>query len=167
MPYLLLIASVYLAAVVDTAGADVLRVGKVTPDLVALVAIVWIVLARSRWAFLTAGGVALLGDLIAPGRVGVGAAWMLLVGFGLAWFVERARRRRLAAGLPVRLLLTAAAVTAWCLGVGLTSVLLGEAAQPLPAQVLQAFGAAAYTTAVALPVLMVAGWVRRTDCEEV
>ncbi len=167
MPYLLLIPLVYLAAVVDTAAAEVLRVGNVTPDLVALAAMVWVLLVRSRWAFLTAGAVALLGDLIAPGRVGVGAAWMLLVGFGLGWFVEQARRRRLADGLPARLLFTAAALTAWCLGVGLTSVLLGAAAQPLPAPLLQAFGAAAYTTAAALPVLMVAGWVRPTVREEV
>ncbi len=156
MPYLLLIPFVYLAAVVDTALADVVRVGNVTPDLLALAAIVWVLLIRSRWAFLTAGAVALLGDLIAPGRVGVGAAWMLLAGFGLGWLLPRVRSRALAVRLP----LVGAASTAWCLGVAATAVALGDAPPPLLIQLARALGTAAYTTAVALPVLMVAGWMR-------
>jgi cell shape-determining protein MreD len=154
--YLLLIAFVYLAAVVDTALADALRVGNVAPDLVALVAVVWVLLVRSRWSFLTAGAVALLGDLIAPGRVGVGTAWMLLVGFALGWLLSQVRTR----GLVVRLALATAAMIAWCLGVAATTSVLGDAAMPPAAQLGQALGAAVYTSAVALPVLMVAGWVR-------
>lgn len=159
MPYVLLIVFVYLAAVVDTALAEVLRVGDVTPDLLALAAIVWVLLVPSRWAFLTAGAVALLADLIAPGRVGVGAAWMLLIGFGLSGLVQHARRRRIDRRLPVRLALTAAGLTAWCLGVGATAGLLGDAALPLLPQLVRSFGAALYTSVVALPVLMVAGWI--------
>ncbi len=156
MAYFLLIVFVYLAAVVDTALAEVLRVGSVAPDLVALVAVVWLLLVRSRWAFLAAGIVALLGDLIAPGRVGVGAAWMLLVGFGLSWLIPRVRSRALAVRLP----LAAGAMTAWCLGVAATTIALGDAVLPPATQFAQALGAALYTSAVALPVLMVAGWVR-------
>ncbi len=161
MAYLLLAIFVYLAAVADTALAEVLRVGNVAPDLVALVAMVWVVLARSRWAFLTAGAVALLGDLIAPGRVGVGAAWMLLVGFGLAWLARQMRSR----GPAVRLPLVAGAMTVWCLGLAATAVVLGDAARPLGTQLAQALGAAVYTSAVALPVLMVAGWARSAGAE--
>lgn len=156
MAYLLLIIFVYLAAVADTALAEVLRVGNVTPDLVALVAVVWVVLARSRWAFLTAGSVALLGDLIAPGRVGLGAAWMLPVAFGLGWIARQVRSR----GPAVQLPMVAAAMTVWCLGLAATTAALGEAPLPLATQLQQALGAAVYTSAVALPVLMVAGWAR-------
>ena len=158
--YLPLILFVYLAAVVDTALGEVLRVGNVTPDPVALVAVVWVLLARSRWAFLTAGAVALLGDLIAPGRVGVGAAWMLLVGFGLGRVVPHIRSRHLAVRLPLLL----AAMIVWCLGVAVTQSVLGETTAPLTIQLGHAIGAAVYTSAVAVPVLMVAGWIR-TDRE--
>ncbi len=160
MAYLLLILSVYLAAVADTALGEVLRVGTVTPDLVALVAVLWVILVPSRWAFLTAGAVALLGDLIAPGRVGVGAAWMLPVGLGLGRVVQHIRSR----GLTVRLPLVAAAMTVWCLGVTATASALGDTTLPLASQLGHALGAAVYTSAIAVPVLMVAGWVR-TDRE--
>jgi rod shape-determining protein MreD len=154
--YLLLIVSVYLAAVADTALSGLLRVGNVTPDLVALIAVVWVLLVRSRWAFLTAGAVALLGDLIAPGRVGVGAAWMLLVGFGLGLVLQRIRSRHLAVRLPLLL----AAMIVWCVGVAATHGVLDETTAPLTIQLGRAIGAAVYTSAIAVPVLMVAGWIR-------
>mgnify|MGYP000881676352 FL=1 len=156
MAYVALIVCVYLAAVVDTALGDVLRIGEVAPDMVALTAIVWMLLARHRWSFLTAGVVALAGDLIAPGRVGVGAAWMLLVGFGLCWVLPKTRSR----AWIVRLPLLAAAMIAWCLGVALTDSLLGNASRPVVSQLLHAIAAAVYTSAAAVPVLMVAGWGR-------
>ena len=156
MAYLLLIVFVYLAAVADTALGEVLRVGNVMPDLVALVAIAWLVLVRSRWAFLTAGAVALLGDLIAPGRIGVGAAWMLLVGFGLNWLAPRIRSR----WMPVRLALVAAGLIVWCVGVAVTANALADTTLPLATLLARATGTAVYTAAVAVPVLMVAGWVR-------
>ncbi len=161
MAYLLLIVCVYLAAVVDTSLGGVLAVRGVTPDLVALAAVTWVLLARSRWAFLTGGAVALLGDLISPGRVGVGAAWMLLVGFGLGWLLPRVPGR----GLAVRLALVSAAMTVWCLGVAATASVLGDAARPFPRLLAAALGAALYTSAVAVPILMVVGWVR-TDRDD-
>jgi rod shape-determining protein MreD len=152
----LLILFIYLAAVADTALGELLRVGDVTPDLVALVAVVWVLLVRSRWAFLTAGAVALLGDLIAPGRVGVGAAWMLLVGFGLGRLLQQIRSRHLAVRLPLVL----GALIVWCLGVAATQSILRETAAPFTTQLRHALGAALYTSAIAVPVLMVAGWMR-------
>ena len=80
MHLLILIPIVYIAAVAETSLVDVMRIGDVAPDLLALVALVWLVTVAGPRAFLVAGAVALLGDLIAPGRVGVGTAWMLLVG---------------------------------------------------------------------------------------
>lgn len=156
MAYLLLILFVYLAAVADTALGEQMRVGDVAPDLVALVAVVWVLLVRSRWAFLTAGAVALLGDLIAPGRVGVGAAWMLLVGFGLGQLLQQVRSRHLVVRLPLVL----GALIVWCLGVAATHSILRETAAPFTTQLRHALGAAVYTSAVAVPVLMVAGWMR-------
>ncbi len=156
MAYLLLILCVYVAAVLDTSLGEMLAVRGVSPDLVALVAVTWVLLARDRWAFLAGGMVALLGDLISPGRVGVGAAWMLLVGFGLGWLPPRVPGR----GLAVRLTLVTAAMMVWCLGVAATVSALGTAAMPFPRQLAAALGAALYTSAVAVPILMVVGWVQ-------
>ncbi len=156
MAYLLLIALAYLAAVIDTALGEMLRIGSVAPDLVALLAVVWMLTSRSPWSFLTAGAVALWGDLISPGRVGVGAVWMLLVGFGLSQSTLLPRSRNLA----VQLALTACSLIAWFLAVAATETALGNALLPMATQLARALQAALYTTAVALPVFMVAGWMR-------
>ncbi|NQU24801.1 MAG: hypothetical protein HQ567_26255 [Candidatus Nealsonbacteria bacterium] len=156
MYIVLLIPILYLAAVAETALGDVMRVGDATPDLIALVAVVWLLIAAGPRAFLVAGAVALLGDLIAPGRLGVGMAWMLLVGYGVTWLRTRLKSDHLVAQVPV----ACAALIAWAVGVAITGRLLGDVALPLSTLLTRAAATGLYTAAVALPVLMVVGWMR-------
>ena len=153
---LLLVPIVYAAAVLETSIGDVMLVGDVTPDLLALVAIVWLMTANGPRAFPVAGAVALVGDLIAPGHLGVGMAWMLLVGYALT----RLRTRLKPDHLVVQVLTVAAAVTVWAAGVGLTGRLLGDVSLPWATLLARAAGVGLYTAAVGLPVLMVLGWIR-------
>jgi len=156
MRILLLVVIVYLAAVVETSLDDVMRVGSVTPDLLALVAVVYVLATRSPRSFLVAGGMALAGDLIAPGRPGVGAAWMLVVGYAVGRLRHHVRLNHFAAQVPV----VGLAVACWAAGVAVTARLLGDLPLAWSAIAVRAAGVGLYTAGVALPVLMVLGWTR-------
>jgi hypothetical protein len=165
MRFVILTLSVYLAAVAETSLVDVIRVGEVTPDLPALVAVVWLLTAGGPRAFLVAGAVALVGDAIAPGRLGVGMAWMLLIGYGVVRLRGRFRaatdgRGFTGAQLLWQVPMVAAAVTVWAAVVGLTARLLGDVPLPWSTILARAAGVGIYTAGVALPVLMVVGWIR-------
>jgi len=156
MRTVLLAAIVYLAAVVQTSLADAMRVGSVTPDLLALVAVVYVLAARGPRSFLVAGGIALAGDLIAPGPPGPGAAWMLLVGYAFGRLRHHVRLEHFIAQVPV----VGLAVACWAAGVGMTARLLGDLPLAWSAIAARAAGVGLYTAGVALPVLMVLGWSR-------
>ena len=153
---ILLIPLVYLAAVMETSLVDRLRIGALTPDLLALVAVVWLLVSTGPRAFLVAGAVMLVGDLISPGHVGVGTAWMLWVGYGLNRLRLHAAMGHFVLQAPAVLV----AVTAWAAGVGLTEWLLGTASLPVADVLARACGVGLYTAGVALPVLMIVGWAR-------
>jgi rod shape-determining protein MreD len=156
MHYLLLIPIVYLAAVAETSRVDVIRVGEATPDLLVLAAVVWALTAKGRRAFLVAGLVTLVGDLIAPGRLGLGMFWMLPVGYAITRLRARVRLDHVALQAPAALL----AVTVWAAAVGLSARLLGEITLPWPTIVGRAAGVGLYTAGVSVPVLMLIGWIR-------
>lgn len=156
MRILLLALVVYLAAVVETSLGDAMRVGRVTPDLLALVAVVYMLAARSPRAFLAAGAIALAGDLIAPGRLGVGTAWMLVVGYAVGRLRHHVRLDHFTAQVPT----VGLAVACWAAGVGATARLLGDVPLEWSTIAIRAAGVGLYTAGVALPVLMVLGWTR-------
>ena len=156
---------VYLAAVAETSLVDVIRVGEVSPDLLALVAVVWLLTASGQRAFLAAGAVALVGDAIAPGRLGVGMAWMLLIGYGIsrlrAHFQGATNGRGFTgAQLLWQVPMVAAAVTVWAAAVGVTGRPLGDVSLPWSTLLARSAGVGIYTAGVALPLLMVVGWIR-------
>ena len=156
MRFVLLATILYAAAVVQTSLADVISVGYVTPDLLALVAVIWTLLAPGRRTFLVAGLIGLAADLISPGRLGVGMASFLLVGYGLSrlrsrWEFERLVGQLTAVGLAATLLALAQAVGYW---------LLGATTVPPAALLARALGVSVYTTGVGVPLLMVIGWFR-------
>ncbi len=80
----ILFLATYLAAVLQISLADVVSVGHVGPDLLAMVAMVWTLQRPSPCGFLIAGLIGLLGDLIASGHPGLGMAVYLLAGYGAA-----------------------------------------------------------------------------------
>jgi len=156
MRYLLLLPIVYIAAVLDTSLVDLIGVGRVAPDLLAMVAIIWLMLVPSSRAFLVAGSIVLVGDLIAPGRPGVGMAWMLAVGYA----ITRLRQHTKMDHLAVQVIVLWAAVTLWASAVGFTGRLTGHVASPWPTLFSHTAGVGIYTAGLSLPVLMVIGWIR-------
>ncbi len=156
MPYFLLIPFVYLAAVADSSLLNAIRVGQVTPDLLALAAIVWALTAKGRRAFLVAGLIALAGDLVSPARLGLGTFWMLPVAYGITRLRARVWLDHVALQAPVVLV----AVTVWAAAVGSSNRLLGEIALPWLTMLGRAAGTGLYTAAVSVPALMLIGWIR-------
>lgn len=156
MRLLFLVPILYVTAVVQTSLVDLLRVGAVEPDLLALLAVAWLLLAPGPWAFLVAGTIGLVQDLLAPGRVGLGLASFLLVGYALTWLRTRVRLESL--GLQVIAVLVATSSLAVIQTFG--HWLLSPATAALSTLLSQAIGLGVYTAGVSLPVLMVTGWLR-------
>ena len=67
----------------QTSLVGLIRIGRVEPDLVAMTAIVWLFMAAGPHGFLVAGLIGLTVDLISTGRIGLGAACYLVVGYAL------------------------------------------------------------------------------------
>jgi len=155
MRYLLLIITVYLAAVIDTTVVDAVRVGHLTPDLLSMVALIWLLTASGPGAFLAAGVIGLLGDLVGPGPAGLGMAGMLLIGYA----VMRLRARFLLENLPAQLAVIWIGGTVFTLLLATGHWTSGATCQPRFALLGRALGAGFYTAGVSLPVLMVVGWI--------
>ena len=156
MRTLLLLVIVYVVAVLETSLVDVMRIGHVAPDLLALVAIVYLLTATGPRAFLVAGLIALLGDLIAPGHLGVGMGWMLLVGYA----IMRWKARLPLEHLPAQVFVVLTVVTVWVMAVGLTGRLVGDVSLPWMSILARPLGVGLYTAGIAVPALMVVGWIR-------
>jgi rod shape-determining protein MreD len=130
-------------------------VGHVTPDLLALLAVIWLLVTPGR-ALLVAGAIGLVVDLISPGRLGIATASFLLVGYGLTRLRTKLDLDHLAWQVPVVWLATTALAVTLALG----GRLLGQTPVPLATLFVRALGVGAYTTGVSLPLLMILGWIR-------
>jgi rod shape-determining protein MreD len=159
---LLLVPSLYAAAAIQTSLGDLMRVGRAEPDLLALAAVTWLLAVGGPRAFLVAGAIGLLEDLLAPGRVGLAAACFLTVGYGLARLRARIPLDHLALQLPVMLL----SLTALALAQTLGRWVAGETAADLGPLAVRALGVGLYTSGVGLPLLMVTGWIREARREK-
>ena len=155
MRYLLLVPIIYAAAVLQTSLAGVLCIGHVGPDLMALLAVIWLLTDSQPRAFVAAGAIGLVGDLIASGRVGLGMACFLLVGYALG----RLRARLPADHLVGRVTIVLVAVSLTSLGIGTAGWLLGDPSPGLREIVARSVGVGIYTAGASLPVLMILGWI--------
>jgi rod shape-determining protein MreD len=152
---LVLVPLLYAAAAIQTSLGDLTRVGRAEPDLLALAAVAWLLAVGGPRAFLVAGAIGLLEDLLAPGRVGLGAACFLTVGYGLTRLRARLPLDHLALQVPVMLL----SLTVLALAQTLGRWLAGETSADLGALAVRALGVGLYTSGVGLPLLMVTGWI--------
>lgn len=157
--FALLLATFYLALLADTVGGPQLAIGRACPDWTALVLSVWLLHTRTAWAPLMAGGLGLLVDLAAGGRVGPGIAAFALAGYALP---------QLAAKLPSRMVLVEALVVGvTTLGVVLVLVATAYVAADLPerpsAALVHALTTAVYTGLAAIPILMLQNWLRSSS----
>ena len=155
MRYLLLVPIIYVAAVLQTSLSGVLCVGHVGPDLMALLAVIWLLTDSEPRAFVAAGAIGLVGDLIAPGRAGLGMACFLLIGYA----VGRLRTRLPADHLVGRVTIVLVAVSLTSLGIGCGDWLFGEPSPGLREIVTRSVGVGIYTAGASIPLLMILGWI--------
>lgn len=150
----LLVVLVYAALLADTVAAPYLAIGGVSPDWSALVVIAWMLHARAPYTVLVSGLAGLLVDLAAAERVGPGVVAFALTGYLLSRLAPLLRMRSLVVETAVAGGATFAIggiLTATALLTGRLDVGLGHCAVHL-------VGVAAYTSLVAVPLLMIQGW---------
>jgi rod shape-determining protein MreD len=152
-----ILITTYLAAVAETALAPVLTIHQVTPNLLALAAIVWLVSAApSPWRIVEAAAIGLVFDFNSGSHAGVGMASFSLLAFAILH--ARPIMRRL--GPVEQSLACLPAVAALTLIVSFANRLFGHTVPPLSLVMLQAFGCGVYTAAIGLPVWMILDWRR-------
>ena len=153
--YALLAVAAYAAAALDTALAPSWAVGRATPDLLALVAVAWVLAPGRSRAIWPVAAIGLLADLLAPGRLGVGLACFAVAGYLLA----ELRPRLAMAPVWTRAATVALAVCAIALTGGVLRRLLGELDLPALAILGRSAAVGVFTGGVALPVLMLLDWL--------
>jgi rod shape-determining protein MreD len=163
MAILFLMLATYLAAALQTSLAPVIEVRHVMPDLFALVAIVWLLRPAGSRGFIAAGLVGLVYDLTSAAPLGIGLGLYSLAGYSICVLLGKLDRNHLLVQLPIVWLAT----TIIALGEAVAARLFGELTLPWTTLAVRAVSVGVYTTAVALPVLMVVGWLPRGSCRVV
>ena len=157
MRYVLLVMAVYVALVLDAALADLVAVDRAAPDLLAIVALAWLLSCpASARAVVVAAIVGLASDLAAGGRVGAGVASFALVGYAA---IEL--RSKVDTDHPLmQTALTWPAATTIALVVAVARLASGELATPAWGALARCLFVGGYTAAISLPVWMVLSWIR-------
>ena len=150
MAWLILIPTIYFAAVLETSLSPLVELHGVVPDLFALVAVVWLLRAGRERGFLTAAAIGLVCDLTAAGPPGIGMGAFALVGYGLG----RLRDRLDLDHLLVQLGVMWSAVTAISLLEAAAWRLTSETTLAWPTLAVRAVTVGTYTAAVAAPLLL-------------
>jgi rod shape-determining protein MreD len=156
MHWILLAIATYLAAVIETSCADLLAIGGIAPDLLALVLVVRLLVGPARHQLGASFAVGLVADLTTPAQAGIGLASFLAMG----WLVARYGARTRPSGVPGGVLTVLLAVSFAALLAALARQLLGETEPSWSALPAKSFAVGAYTAAFALPVLMAICWLR-------
>ena len=155
MPYLLLLLATYLAAVAQISLAPAIEVRHVVPDLFALVAVVWLLRTARPRGFVATALVGFVFDLTSTAPLGIGLGLFSLTGYAICWLRGKLDGDHLLVQLAVAWLAT----TAIALGEAAVARLIGETTLACTTLAVRAVSVGVYTTAVAVPVLMVAGWM--------
>lgn len=144
--WLLIVPAIYGAAVLNSVVAPLVEVRGVSPDFLALAAVLCSLCAQNASGLMAAGMAGALADVNAPGRLGVATAIFVMVAFALSMLRQRVQRRPLAQALA-----TAAAVSGILLLIAISRSLLGEARWYLPAFFTGSLAAGLYSALLALP----------------
>jgi rod shape-determining protein MreD len=154
--YLILFPAVYFAAALDTAFVPAMAIGRIVPDLLALVAVACLCTIPGPKAFVLAAAIGLISDMISPGRLGIGMGCYALVGYALVHL-----RPKLGLRHPLtRTAASAVAIALLALGVSTLRALTGDATLPWFTLACTSIGVGAYSAFIGLPMFMILGWQR-------
>lgn len=156
MRYCILITAAYIALALDATLVDLLAVGRVAPDVLAIVALAcalsWPASARTVWVV---GLIGLVSDLAASGRLGAGMA-----SFALVAYTTMQLRGRIDTHHPlVQAALTWPAATVIAVCAAAAQRIGGELDTPVWGTLGCCLLVGGYTAALSLPVWMVFGWI--------
>jgi rod shape-determining protein MreD len=157
MAILFLMLATYLAAALQASLAPMIEVRHVMPDLFALVAVLWVLRPAGSHGFIAAGLVGLVYDLTSAAPLGIGLGLYSLAGYSIWVLRGKLDGNHLLVQLPIAWLAT----TIVAVGEAAAARLFGELTLPWTTLAVRAVSVGVYTTAVALPVLMVVGWLPR------
>jgi len=158
MRYAIIAVMIYLAVAVQTTFGNAIQIGRISPQIPAMVAAAIVLLLGRNQSLVIAALIGLLEDALWPGRMGVATAWYLFLSWGLLETTERfdlqpLNRRIAATGLFATLL---------ALGTGLTRYTFGEPTVDPTVIAASAVGVGLYTTALAIPFWLVLHGVEST-----
>jgi rod shape-determining protein MreD len=148
------ILSVYIAAVLESRLTDVWSVAGVTPDLMALVTLVWLTSSTHRSAVLVSALVGLACDLGQSTLVGPGAASFAITGFCIRKLQQRFQLEQ----RPTRVWIIALSVISIELMRSLAARFAGESVLPLLTLMNCSVLTGVYTAGTAVPILMMLSW---------
>lgn len=157
MRYLAVIPALYAAACFQTSLVEAMEIGRIAPDVLALLAAAIALLVGGSGGLAMVAAVGLVEDLLSPGRLGIATASYLLAGWTATELAERFVPRLLA----TRLLFTGLFTGVVACGVGLARCAIGEAAVGPWSVVGRGVGVAIYTAALAAPLWIAIGWIER------
>jgi rod shape-determining protein MreD len=148
---------VYAIAVVESSCADALCIGHVGPDLMALMAVMWVLWNPSPRAFVAAGFIGLASDLFSPGRLGTATATFLVMGYLLVRLKGKFPVQKVVWQIPA----VSIAVGLSAATLGLACWLFGETSTELDTLLVRAAGVGIYTGGMALPCAMTLSWITK------
>jgi rod shape-determining protein MreD len=146
-----LVPVVYVAALLDTWLAPRWEVRGITPDLLALVAFVWLAGTRNRYAFFAVALVGLVSDLNSFSPLGGGMAAFVVV----AYLVMYLRRNLHLEGPFAQVLIVGGGASAVCFVQGIALRLMQHVDASLVRLVERAGLVGLYTAAVSIPIVMI------------
>lgn len=144
---------VYLTVAIQTTLVEAIQIGRIGPELPAMVAVAIVLLHGGNGALVIAAAIGLLEDAFWPGRLGIAMGWYLLLTWGLLYGCERFDLR----SLSRRVTVTGLFAGSLALGVGATRHVIGEPSVGLSAIGIYAVGIGLYTAALAVPFWLAAG----------
>jgi rod shape-determining protein MreD len=156
MSPVLLLPLIYLASALETLQSARWQIAGVGPDLVALAAFAWLARAKGRYAFAVAALIGLANDLISAAPLGLNVAVYAVVAYSLT----RLRARMDLDHFAGRLAIIFLGVASTCFVQTVALRIFKQTTLPwlmlLPRSALVGF----YTAGVAVPIVMLAGWLR-------
>lgn len=159
MSLLILAISVYIAAILETSLANRWELRGATPDLLAMVAFIWLTAKSHRQGLLPVALIGLASDLGSAAPLGLGMATLTCVGYG----VVRLKPRLDTDHFYLRLATIWFAATTAALVQGIGLHFLGEAQTQWQLLIERCAITGLYTAGIAFPLLMVGGWFRKPD----
>jgi rod shape-determining protein MreD len=159
MSPLFLIPLIYVASILQIGLAPRSQIAGAGPDLLALLAVIWVMKSAGWHAILIAALIGLAGDLNSTAPLGVGVAISALAAYGILWW----RRQVKLEHLSVQVVVVWTSITAITLAETIAGLCLS---QPVPSLAIAAQRTAVvgvYSTLIAVPILLVMSWCCETQ----